>query len=112
MDNQTIKWLRKLIDDNRMIPFYKSKEWRKIRLEALKRDNYECQECKRKGKYSRAQNVHHIKEVKLYPEKALELNNLESICIVCHNKEHNRFGTYGNKNKIQQFANFDSKECW
>ncbi|EAG6575944.1 HNH endonuclease, partial [Listeria monocytogenes] len=29
--------------------FYKSKEWASIRKEVLKRDNYECQECKRQG---------------------------------------------------------------
>ncbi|EFR8992811.1 HNH endonuclease, partial [Listeria monocytogenes] len=30
--------------------FYKSKAWVSIRKEVLKRDNYECQECKRQGK--------------------------------------------------------------
>jgi 5-methylcytosine-specific restriction enzyme A len=79
-----------LIKENNLMKFYKGKEWKALRMEALERDHYECQSCKRKGKYSRAKNVHHIKEVKTHPELALNLDNLECICIQCHNDEHKR----------------------
>lgn len=70
--------------------FYKSRAWRTLRLEALVRDNYECQQCKRQGKFSKGQNVHHIKEIYYHAELALEIDNLETLCIQCHNIEHER----------------------
>ncbi|MED2061030.1 HNH endonuclease, partial [Bacillus thuringiensis] len=34
--------------------------------------------------------VHHIKELEHHPELALEKDNLETVCVDCHNKEHGR----------------------
>ncbi|WP_108070770.1 HNH endonuclease [Heyndrickxia sporothermodurans] len=85
-----LRWLESLIRQDKMIPFYKCKEWRSLRLEALERDNYECQQCKRKGKYTRGQNVHHLREVKDRPDLALTLENLETVCIPCHNAIHDK----------------------
>lgn len=87
---ERLQWLRKLIAEDKVIRFYQWSAWRKLRQQALQRDHYECQQCKRRGKYSKAENVHHIKEVKLCPELAMTLDNLESICIKCHNMEHKR----------------------
>ena len=82
------------------LKFYKSKEWKAIRVRVLKRDNYECQECKRNGlvytdahdpeKHKRL-DVDHIKEIYTHPELALEMDNLQTLCIPCHNKKHKRF---------------------
>ncbi|PEL13881.1 HNH endonuclease, partial [Bacillus wiedmannii] len=33
--------LIQLIRDNKLMKFYKSREWRELRLKALKRDNFE-----------------------------------------------------------------------
>jgi len=68
--------------------FYKSAAWEKVRKLALIRDNYLCQECLRNGMITKADVVHHIKELKDYPELALVLDNLECLCHSCHNKEH------------------------
>lgn len=84
--------------------FYDSKPWKLLREDAKERDNYECQECKRQGnvtidtnEYSKSAKrkkiqlvVHHVKEIENYPELALELDNLETVCVDCHNKEHGR----------------------
>lgn len=84
--------------------FYDSGVWKKLREEVKKRDNYECQECKRQGRvtidtneYSESARrkkiqlvVHHIKELEHHPELALEIDNLETVCVDCHNKEHGR----------------------
>lgn len=78
------------IYSGQLMKFYKSKEWKALRLKALKRDNNECQACKRLGKYKRAQCVHHLKEVKVVPTLSLTLSNLECLCNACHNKEHDR----------------------
>ena len=92
--------------------FYNSSLWKNnLRLQALKRDNYECQQCKRDGgvhvdsikedgeKKKIELNVHHIKEIEHHPELAYELGNLETLCIDCHNKTHGKtpFGIKKNK---------------
>ena len=76
------------ISDGQMVKFYQTKEWRKLRAIARRRDHNECQRCKALGKYSKADMVHHKKEVKNYPELALTLNNLECECNPCHNVLH------------------------
>jgi len=68
--------------------FYKSKAWEKCRQYVLVRDNYLCQYCLEKGKLTPADMVHHIEELKDNPEKALDPDNLISLCNTCHNKEH------------------------
>ncbi|MBC1233638.1 HNH endonuclease [Listeria booriae] len=79
--------------------FYKSKEWRHTREQVLKRDNFECQECKRQGKVStdKRLDVDHILELEYYPELALDLDNLETLDFECHNRKHNRFIKKENK---------------
>lgn len=70
----------------------------------LERDNFECQWCKGNGKVSDWSNsvleVDHIKELEHYPELALELNNMRTLCKDCHNKRHNRMN-YRSTNKKQ-----------
>lgn len=79
--------------------FYKSRAWQRIRLEALDRDNYECQECKRLGRVKtqdgrldkhKQLDVDHVEEIEDFPELALELENLRTLCIRCHNEKHGR----------------------
>lgn len=103
----TTEEIIKFIKKDNLMKFYKSKEWMSLRKEALKRDHYECIPCKRKGKVRKAQNVHHIKEVKKHPELALVLDNLECICIRCHNNEHKRLEKYQNKK-----SKFITEERW
>lgn len=74
--------------------FYESREWKKLRKEILIADKYECQCCKSKGKYTRANTVHHVNHVKDHPEMALDRHyidgkgkkqrNLVSVCHDCH----------------------------
>jgi|SRR5690625_69842 len=68
--------------------FYRSAEWMAKRQEILRRDNHECQQCKRDGKFSPANTVHHIEHLIDRPDLALEADNLESLCPGCHNREH------------------------
>ncbi|MEB8734799.1 HNH endonuclease, partial [Bacillus cereus] len=71
----TIQEIIKLYEEDNMIKFYKHSYWRKhIRIVALERDNSECQKCKRKGKYSKGRNVHHIKELRDRPGLAYVLS--------------------------------------
>lgn len=79
--------------------FYKSTEWQALRQHALERDNHECQECKRQGKVktNARLDVDHIKEIEQHPELALELDNLQVLCVWHHNEKHERFAKKINK---------------
>ena len=68
--------------------FYRSKEWKTLRFQALERDNYLCVECKKRGIITPADTVHHIKPLRIDDSKAYDLSNLESVCRACHNKLH------------------------
>lgn len=39
----------------------------------------------------RAEQVHHIRELKEYPKLALDDENLTSLCEPCHNIRHGRY---------------------
>lgn len=66
-------------------------KWTKIREKVLERDNYECQKCglsnhEHINKYKQGLQIHHKIE---YPKsKEHNLDNLISLCVVCHNKVH------------------------
>jgi 5-methylcytosine-specific restriction protein A len=80
--------IRNLIATGRIVLFYKRGGWKRKRRQILRRDHYECQKCKREGRYSRAQCVHHIEHIEDSPDLALADYNLESLCNACHNEEH------------------------
>lgn len=104
----TIQEIMRLYEQDKIIKFYKHPYWYKnIRLKALERDNHECQSCKRKGKYSKGRNVHHIKELRDRPDLAYNLDNLETLCIRCHNDEHEK-----EKNIIKRKCVIDDVERW
>ena len=88
-----------LIDKGELYKFYKSKEWLKLREAILKENHNECEWCKKKGKISEAEQVHHVQCVKKHPELALckyyihngiEKKNLVALCHDCHDKAHSR----------------------
>lgn len=85
--------------------FYHSGVWKRKREAILRRDHYECQECRKRirkaaadgtkltgrdAKIGRASTVHHIVELKDNPSLALDDENLEAICFRCHNQIHGR----------------------
>ncbi|AAK79860.1 5-methylcytosine-specific restriction endonuclease McrA [Clostridium acetobutylicum] len=76
---------------------YKSKRWQKVRKIVLIRDNYLCQECLRHGAITQANTVHHKVELREDLSKAYDIDNLESICPACHNKEHPERNSYRKK---------------
>lgn len=84
----------KCIRDDDVHRFYCRKEWKQVRDEVLSIDHNECQKCKSRGKYNKADIVHHIHHLKDYPELALNIyddeghRNLISLCQSCHEEEH------------------------
>lgn len=78
-------------------PFYLTPRWQRKRAAILRRDKYQCQECKRYGRMREAKEVHHIKHLDDYPELAFDDSNLISLCSACHRKMHPEKGTRGAK---------------
>lgn len=101
----------KCIKSDNLMKFYKSRTWMTLRLHALRRDKNECQICKSKGKYRKADCVHHMKEVKEYPELALTLDNLQCLCNACHNEVHDRLSIW-ELNKPKKEFEFVNEERW
>lgn len=129
-----LEQIKKLIRQDKLVKFYQHRSWRHKRHEALIRDNFECQRCKGMGRVSASRpthspydpspvienkkrnddkhkrnkslHVHHKKEVKDYPELALVLDNLETLCVTCHNEEHDRLKDYKGR------PNFINEERW
>lgn len=92
---QNIKRWRKDYDykrkDDKYRRFYKSNQWSIVRDYVLKRDNYLCRNCSKEGKVTICSTVHHIIEIRNDFSKALDTNNLITLCHECHNKIHKRF---------------------
>lgn len=67
-------------------------KYRNLRKKVLKRDNYICQNCgKRGGKL----HIDHIKPWSLFPKLRFNLNNLRTLCSDCHRKSD----TWGTRSK-------------
>ena len=94
MTERFLIWLKSLIAAGYTHPFYVTGEWRALSADVLRIDRYECQLCKAKGRYRKAEMVHHVNYVKLRPELALDMfytdsegerrRNLISVCRWCH----------------------------
>ncbi len=87
-------------------PFYHSAPWLAVRSQALLRDHEICQVCLaafRAGKMRRPRRatiVHHIIPRTQRPDLALDLDNLQSICAICHNQEHPEKGRKGGADRL------------
>lgn len=87
------KWITKLIQEDKLEQFYNSPAWRHLRKEVLAEHKEECQHCKAKGFYTKANHVHHVQYVRQHPRYALskvyiyqgkEYKNLIPVCKDCH----------------------------
>lgn len=90
-------WIKYLVNNNDLSGFYKSAKWERLRKEVLIEHKYECQQCKTRGFYKKANTVHHVQYVKRHPELALsktyeykgkEYKNLIPLCHDCHEEVH------------------------
>ena len=103
---QLIK-LRRMIANGTSDVFYSCSHWIKLREKVLELDRRECQLCKAKGRYRRAQIVHHVKHLKDRPDLALSIydngeRQLISVCKQCHEEEHpERMIRYSYKRKSE-----------
>lgn len=69
--------------------FLRSYEWLKVRMAVLKRDGARCRCCGATPRNGRVMNVDHIKPRKIYPELALNADNLQVLCDLCNQGKGN-----------------------
>ena len=110
------EYIRELISTGNIIKFYKSDDWMELRQQVLHDHHYECQRCLERGRYTRADCVHHVNEVKHRPDLALsrmftdaageEHVNLIPLCNTCHNEEHDKLYKWLRRDK------YTNEEKW
>jgi 5-methylcytosine-specific restriction endonuclease McrA len=69
--------------------FLESYEWRRLRMEAIKKYGARCQCCGATPADGIKINVDHIKPRKLFPHLALSLDNLQCLCGPCNHGKGN-----------------------
>lgn len=73
-------------------PFYNSKAWKVCREGYAKSKGGLCERCLKQGIYKPGDIVHHktyiTRDNMTDPGITLNWDNLELLCIECHNKEH------------------------
>ena len=73
--------------------FYRSFEWRRVRMQVLEQRGARCECCGRSAADGITINVDHIKPRKRFPHLALDLGNLQVLCNECNHGKGNLFGS-------------------
>ena len=115
-DISLVAYIRQLISENKIVLFYKSEDWIELKDEVLEELHNECQHCLKRGRYTRADCVHHVNEVRVRPDLALSKyytdkegkrqRQLLPLCNTCHNIVHDKLGNWQRKDK------FINEERW
>lgn len=115
-DKSLAAYIRYLIKIDKIVLFYQSDDWKEIREDVLDECHNECQECLKHGRYTEADCVHHVNEVRVRPDLALskfytdkdgkKQRNLVPLCNTCHNIVHDKLGKWQQKDK------FTNEERW
>jgi 5-methylcytosine-specific restriction endonuclease McrA len=58
----------------------RTRRWKALRLQALRRDGWACVQCGART----GLEVDHIEPVRAAPERAFDLDNLQTLCGRCH----------------------------
>jgi 5-methylcytosine-specific restriction endonuclease McrA len=69
--------------------FLSTFEWRRVRMEALKKYGPKCMCCGATPSTGAVMNVDHIKPRKKWPSLALDVNNLQILCHDCNHGKGN-----------------------
>lgn len=81
-------------DPEAQAAFYGSRAWKRCRTEYKKSVGGLCERCKTKGLIEPGYIVHHKEYINARnitdPNILLNFDNLELLCMDCHNKEHGR----------------------
>lgn len=64
--------------------FFNSTEWKKLRFNALQKYGNKCCSCGASAQSGAVLHVDHIKPRSIYPEYALDIQNLQILCADCN----------------------------
>jgi 5-methylcytosine-specific restriction endonuclease McrA len=84
------------VDDDAFLRTY---EWRRLRMEAIKKYGRRCQCCGATPHDGAKIHVDHIKPRKIFPELALDIKNLQILCHECNHGKGNWDMTDWRKNE-------------
>ncbi len=73
--------------------FYSSDAWRALRYQVLENTGATCQCCGARASDGVRIHVDHIKPRSKYPELALDINNLQILCVDCNIGKDNMYDT-------------------
>src|SRR3954466_12389004 len=82
--------------------FYGTTSWKKVRLQALRRDRYRCVVCGRSVAGKGESRVDHIKTRRERPDLDLALSNLRVLCSLCDAQSHREKGA-GSAQRVERF---------
>ncbi len=77
------------VHQNAKDSFLRTFEWRKVRMQALKKYGAKCMCCGATPATGAVMNVDHIKPRKLWPSLAMDINNLQILCHDCNHGKGN-----------------------
>jgi 5-methylcytosine-specific restriction protein A len=86
--------------------FYWSTEWKRLKAVKLM-NNPLCEKCSEFSWTVPATEVHHIEDIVKNPLKALDYNNLQSLCHECHNSIPKTFVKKKNSKIMNTLYNTD-----
>lgn len=89
IDKKEMKRNTSNFEANKSKEFLSTYEWRKLRMEAIKKYGNSCQCCGASPKNGAVLNVDHIKPRKFFPHLALDINNLQILCAECNHGKGN-----------------------
>lgn len=98
------------------IALINTRRWRKVRRACLMEQPY-CEECRRKGRYIAATEVHHriplesIRNRERMAHMAYAPSNLQSLCHACHVAIHQHLGK-GSKEETARRAKEEAKDMF
>lgn len=84
-------------DDPKYEKFYKGSRWRNFRKTVFIEKGVYCTECLKESRYTVADTIHHVIEVRTDFEKRYDMNNVTPVCNSCHNKIHSNIKGARNK---------------
>jgi 5-methylcytosine-specific restriction endonuclease McrA len=84
--------------------FLSTYEWRITRMKALKKHGAKCQCCGASAATGSVIHVDHIKPRRIYPELALDVNNLQILCHECNHGKGNWDMTDWRKSKTDEIT--------
>ena len=73
--------------DSKRDKFYHSRPWRDLRVRKLKLNRL-CEVCESELRLQAAKHVHHLEPIDTEEgwRRRLKLDNLQSLCVPCHNR--------------------------